>query len=213
MLNDNFSRRLHASGFQRRATELPGGRVAYRLADGSGYVALDMWHWRELGSGFQDRAKSIVRRANWVCAALFPSILLCGMTLGQMLPSAGIFILVAIFLGPCFIYLWQSHQIARIAASIEAELSHRPRVCPLPEDSGRPPRWLDVACMILVGPALIVAAIGQAGGPGTFRGTPLQGSDFGPMAWAGLAVILLRLLWPRLFGRRPTSRPPKGPSR
>jgi len=190
----SFSEKLAASGFQHRATPL-GRRVVYRLADKSAYVSVDADEWRALCASFSARVAPVRRRMNWMYLSLPPGIMLYALTLGQVIPGVGVIILLAIFGGPPAIYLWQSREVERIARSIEAELARRPRVMAPPEDPGKPPRLLDIACLYLIGPGLILSVIGEIGGPDTFRGTPLTGTHFGPLAWAASAVIALRLFW------------------
>src|SRR6185436_6575883 len=114
MLDIGFSRGLARINFKHRAT-VSGGRVTYWLADGSGHVGLESSEWRALIARFEDESRMVLRRAKLALLTLFPVTFVYGMTLGQIMPGAGLVIVAAIFLGPPGIYLWQSHKIARIA--------------------------------------------------------------------------------------------------
>jgi len=194
MIGMGFSRALAQTGFQHRATLLPGGRVIYRLADGSGHVALRADEWEAVGEHFDTQVRPVGRKTIWLSIGLFPAIFVFGMTIGQMLPVAGILILAGIFLGPIAIYLWQSYRIKHIAGAIEKELARLPRVAAAPAPAWRPPRWLEIACMLLVGPGLIVQIYGSLN-PNAFRNTPWTGMHLGWMGIAGFAVLGAMLLY------------------
>jgi hypothetical protein len=197
-MSPGFADALAAGGFQHRASFEPGGQVVYRLADGSGHVRLARLKWDALGDRFAAELVPVRRRTFWLSLALFPAIFLFGMTIGQVLPYAGVAILAGIFLGPLAIYLRHSRKVQEAAARIEAELERFP-LCPAPpRDPRREPRWLQMAFLILVGPPLIIGIIGEIGGPDTFRGTPLVGKGIGPAEVVALLLIALRLAWPRL---------------
>lgn len=188
MLGMGFSRALASSGFRHRATAVPGGRVLYRLADGSGHVALHEREWDAVGVAFDEATQPVMRRVRWLSVALFPAIFLYAMTLGQVVPGAGLLVLLGIFFGPLGIYLWQSHRIAAISRLIEAELAQLPRVAAPPADPSRAPRWLEIAALLIVGPGLIVQLYGSFD-PGAFRNTPWSGAHFDWKGWLGLAVL------------------------
>ncbi|HMG45985.1 MAG TPA: hypothetical protein VK614_00795 [Allosphingosinicella sp.] len=188
MLGMGFSRALTESGFQHRATAVGGGRVVYRLADGSGHVALDADEWDALGEHFRAEARPVGRTTTWLSIGLFPAVFVFGMTIGQILPGAGILILAGILLGPLAIYLWQSYRIKHIARAIEKELARLPRAVAPPAPPGRPPRWLEIACILLVGPGLIVQVYGSFN-PTAFRNTPWTGMHLGWGGIAGFAVL------------------------
>jgi hypothetical protein len=208
MLSTGFARGLAVNAFKHRATTLAGGRVVYRLADGSGHVELDRREWQSLGENFHDQVRPLGRKANWMIVGLLPGTLLFALTIGQLIPFAGLMILAALLLGPILIYLWHSRQVQRVAAEIEAQLARRPQAAAVPADPARIPRALDIACMLLVGPGLILAIVGELGGPDTFRNTPFVGTDFDASAWVATALILARLLWPRLVRPRSASATP-----
>ncbi len=200
MLHMGFSRQLAASGFQRRATAVSGGRIVHRLADGAGHVGLDAGEWRAVGEHFAAQARPVRRTVRYLSAGLFPAIFLFGMTIGQVLPGAGLVIVAGILLGPLAIYLWQSHRINRIARVIEAELARKPRVAAPAVIESRPPRWLEIAFMLLVGPGLIVQVYGSLN-PDAFRNTPWSGTHLGWPGIAGFAVLAAMLFLRRRAGR------------
>lgn len=187
MLSSGFSRWLAASGFERRATPAPGGRIIYALADGSGHVELDAGQWEAFGERFAGEARAVTRRANWLYGGLLPSVLLYALTLGQIIRFSGIVILVAILGGPLAIYLWQSHRMKAIAARIEADLAHRPSAAAPPVALPRLPRWLEIAAALLAGPHLILEVYGSLN-PDAFRNTPWMGTH---LDWSGVAAFLV----------------------
>jgi len=194
MIGMGFSRALAQTGFQHRATLLPGGRVLYRLADGSGHVALGADEWEAVGAHFRTQVRPVGRKTIWLSIGLFPAIFVFGMTIAQILPGAGILILAGIFLGPLAIYLWQSYRIKHIARAIETELARLPRVAAPPPQAWRPPRWLEVACIVLVGPGLIVQVYGSLN-PDAFRNTPWTGMHLDWAGMAGFAVLAAMLFY------------------
>jgi hypothetical protein len=204
MLDIGFSRGLARINFKHRATT-SGGRVTYRLADGSGQVSLETSEWRALTARFEDESRLVLRTAKLALLALFPVTFVYGMTLGQIMPGAGLVIVAAIFLGPPGIYLWQSHKVARIARNIEAELANRPRVAAPRTAQPRAMRGLEIAALLLVGPHLIVQVYGSLN-PDAYRNTPLLGTQ---LDWSGIAgfLILTTILLLRWRPRRPKSRP------
>ena len=128
MLAIGFSRRLAESGFEHRAVEAPGGVIVYRLADGSGHVSLQRHEWDALRTEFTLKARAVVRRARWCYVGLFPGIFIFAMTIGQILPGAGLLVVGGIFLGPPGIYLWQSYRVKWAAKAVEEKLAFRNRV-------------------------------------------------------------------------------------
>jgi hypothetical protein len=194
MLSTGFSRQLTESGFRHRATRISGGRVVYRLADGSGHVGLGADEWDALGAYFAAQARPVGRTVIYWSIGLFPAIFVFGMTLAQVLPGGGLIILAGVFLGPPAIYLWQSHRIKAIAREIETELARRQRVAAAPAGESRPPRWLGIAFMLLVGPGLIVQVYGSFN-PDAFRNTPWTGMHLGWGGIAGFAVLVAMLFY------------------
>lgn len=189
MLSAGFSRWLTVSGFERRATPVPGGRVVYALADRSGHVELDGLEWQAFGDRFQEEARAVTRRANWLYGGLLPGVMVYAFTIGQLFWFTGIVILLAIFVGPIAIYLWQSHRIKAIAKGLEADLARRPRA-PAPAVAlPRIPRWLEIAAALLVGPHLVFQVYGSLV-PDAFRGTPWMGTR---LDWSGIAGFLILL--------------------
>jgi hypothetical protein len=124
-----------------------------------------------------------------------PATFIFAMTAGQALPFSGLLILAGIFLGPLAIYLRHSRHVQRISRVVEAELARFPRCGHFERDIHPKPRWLEVGLMMLVGPHLIISVIGQVGGPDMFRGTPLSGSNIGPLQLAAFLLIAVRLKW------------------
>jgi hypothetical protein len=212
-MNPAFADALATSGFRHRAALDAEGMVVYRLADGSRHVRLTRLEWEALGREFEaDRAASR-RRTFWLQIGLFPCILLFAMLFGELVPFAGLMILVGIFGGPIAIYLRHSAKVQQAAARIEAKLAGYGEAVRPERDVRREPRWLEIAFLILVGPPLLIGLIGEMGGPDTFRGTPLMGSGVGAFEIAALILIALRLAWPRLalWLARPAEAPPRPP--
>jgi hypothetical protein len=205
MLDIGLSRGLARINFKHRAT-VKGGRVTYRLADGSGHVGLETSEWRALTARFEDESRMVLRSAKVALLALFPVIFVYGMTLGQIMPGAGIIIVAGIFLGPPGIYLWQSHKVSRIARTIEAELARRPKVAAPRISQPRAMLGLEIAALLLVGPHLILQVYGSLN-PDAYRNTPLLGTE---LDWSGIAgfLILATILLLRWRPRWPT-KPPK----
>jgi hypothetical protein len=197
MLDIGFSRQLAKINLKDRAL-ICDGEIVYRLADKSGHVSLPPAEWHGVIGGFDQESKLILRRARRLLFGLFPGILVFGMTLGQILPGAGILILAAFFLGPPAIYLWQSNRVQRLAAAIDAELARRPRVAAPCVPSPHAPRWLEIAFVLLFGPHLILEVYGSFD-PHAFDGTPLMGTQLSWPGIAGFAVLaaILFLRWHR----------------
>lgn len=197
-MDSKFSEQLARSGFAHRATGSSGGSVVYRLADGSGSVRVPVQIWNRLSEEFETALAPSRKRTRWLSIALFPAILIFGMTVAGYIPFGGVLILVGIFLGPIAIYLLHSRDVQIITRSIEDRLKTYPS-CPAAQpDATRFPRALEIAFMVLVGPHLLLAIIGEIGGPDTFRGTPLSGIGIGTFQILALALIAIRLLWPRV---------------
>jgi hypothetical protein len=189
MLSAGFSRWLTVSGFERRATPVPGGRVIYALADRSGHVELDAIEWEGFGDRFADEARAVTRRANWMYLGLLPAVMVYALTIGQLFWFSGIVILLAIVAGPIAIYLWQSYRIKAIAARIEADLARRPRAARPAAAMPRIPRWLEIAAALFVGPHLIFQTYGTLN-PDAFRGTPWMGTRIDWSAAVGFLILL-----------------------
>lgn len=197
-MDSKFSEQLARSGFAHRATESSDGSVVYRLADRSGSVRVPIQVWNRLGEEFETALAPSRKRTRWLSIALFPAILIFGMTVAGYIPFGGVLILIGIFLGPIAIYLMHSRDVQTVTRSIEERLKSYPR-CPAAQpDAIRFPRVLEIAFMVLVGPHLLLAIIGQIGGPDTFRGTPLSGIGIGAFQMLALGLIAIRLLWPRI---------------
>jgi hypothetical protein len=196
VISFNFPRWLSRSGFQRRSAAVSRDRMVYKLADRSGYVALDRPEWEALGERFDTECKMVSRRTNWVCCCAPFAVFLFGMTLGQILPGAGLIIVAAIFIGPAALYVWHRRGIERVADAIEADLARRPRVAE-PQGIAPPPvpRWLEIAGFFLIGPGLIIQVYGSLN-PDAYRNTPLSGTQLNAFGLAGFvalaAIICLR---------------------
>lgn len=196
----SFSSALARSGFQHRSTPSADGHVIYRLADGSGHVKVSVHDWTAIGDLFEKETRAIRRRATVRVLMLLPAILIFGFTIGQVLPWSGLIIVILFFGGPIANYLWQSHEVRKVSATIESFLCQLPRTAAPPPSRKRPPRWLDIACIFLCGPWLVLALIGEIGGPDTYRNTPLKGMHLNWEAWVAIAALVLRLAWPRVVG-------------
>ena len=197
-MDTGFSDNLAISGFAHRATVCPDGSVVYRLKDKTACVRVPAREWDLLREEFLLKLAPSRRRTRIHSILLFPAVLVFALTLGQLVPFTGLIIVTAIFVGPLAIYLAHSFDVRRISCSLEERLRTFPRL-PLQEiDKRRFPRALEIAFMLLVGPNLLLAIIGEIGGPDLFRGTPLVGIGIGPFQIAALGLIALRLSWPRL---------------
>ena len=187
-MSDNFSLFLASSGFEHRATRVPGRGVVYRLRDRSGHVALPALEWDRLQQRLAEETKPVNRRTNWLFAGLIPGIFLFGLTLGQILPFGGIVILVGLFFGPGAIYLWRARRIEQIARGIEAELARWPKAGPPPPVPGRTPRWMRIALFLLVGPELVLQIWGTLN-PQAYAGSPWAGMHLEVPGIAGLVLL------------------------
>lgn len=219
MLSLGFSRALTSGGFEHRATIMPGGRVVYRLADGSGHVDLPLRDWRALGERFQAETKAIVRRATISTVWMIPGLALYMIVMGSIAYAidsstlggiGAVGFLIMLLFGPPVIYLWQSHRVQRIAAAIEAELARHPRVEAPPAVPWRVPRALEIAALVLIGPHLIVQVYGSFF-PDAFRNTPWTGMHLNWSGIAGFAVlaILVFFRW-RARGQEQEARESQG---
>jgi hypothetical protein len=198
MINLRFSDAVHKSGFQHRANLLPDGSVVYRLADGSGSVALPRARWEAIGEAFTLEIAPFRKRTNRMMWLLFPAIFVLAMTVGQIFPYTGILILLGIFGAPLAIYLWYSAKVAQAAKTAEVRLKKFPQTPPVKAPVGKIPRVIQIASLILVGPYLIIAIIGEIGGPQTFRNTPFTGANIGWLEMIAMGLIAFQLLWPVL---------------
>jgi hypothetical protein len=192
MLDIGFSRRLAESGFEHRASEGPGGRIVYRLADGSGHVSVERHEWDALLTEFTLAARAAVRQARWAFVFLFPGIFIFGMTIAQILPGGGLFIVLGIFFGPPGIYLWQSYRVKGAAKAVEEKLTFRKRVSAPPPVPFKLPRWVEIASFVLVGPHLLIEIYGTIN-PDAYRNTPLLGTSLdwtSAISFAILAAVI-----------------------
>lgn len=196
-----FASALHRTAFLHRATPAPDGRhVIYRLADGSGHVRVPRDEWEQIGAIFQKETKAIRRRAIVRILLLPFVVLIVGFTIAQVIPWGGLLIVVLFFGGPIANYLYQSYEVKKVSRAVDATFATLPRTQAAPPTPERPPRWLDIACIFLVGPWLILALIGEVGGPDTYRNTPLKGMHLDWEAWLAIGVLALRLAWAPVVG-------------
>lgn len=193
MLDFSFPRLLAQSGFEHRATPEPDGRIVYRLADRSGHVRVERAEWDRLLEEFSTRVRDIQRGTRKWLIGLFPGIFLFGMTIGQILPGAGLLIVLGIFLGPPAIYLSQSYRVRWAAEAIDLKLALRNRVAAPPPKPFRIPRALEIASFVLVGPHLLLELWGSIS-PETYRNTPLLGTELNWTSAISFAV-LAGVLW------------------
>ncbi len=196
MLDISFSRKLAESGFERRATPAADGRITYLLADKSGHVSVGRAEWDGLLAEFSETVRRVQRTAKWWFAGLFPGIFVFAMTIGQILPGAGLLIVLGIFFGPPAIYLWQSYQVRWAAEAIDLKLALRNRVAAPPPKPFQAPRWLEIVFFVLVGPHLILEAVGSAY-PDAYRNTPLLGTELNWLSAVSFAILaaILYLKW------------------
>lgn len=201
MLEPNFSEFLATSGFAHRATFQADGSVIYRLGDRSGAVLVARNDWQRLSRDFALRMTPVRKRTRQLNIRLLPATFVFGMTVGQYLPFSGLLIIAAIFLGPLFIYWRHSRQVKTFCGMAENELVTYPQCVAAEQDLRREPRWLEIAFMVLVGPHLLIALVGEIGGPDLFRGTPIQGVSVGAVEIITFLLLGLRLAWPRVGPR------------
>lgn len=196
MINPRFSDAIHKSGFQHRANLLPDGNVVYRLIDGSGSVVLSRAKWDAIGEAFALEIAPFRKRASRMTWLLFPVIFVFAMTAGQFFPFTGLLIILGIFGGPLAIYLWYSAKAQQAAKLAEDRLKKFPQTSSVKAPVGKMPRAIQIAILILVGPYLIIAIIGEIGGPQTFRNTPLSGANIGWSEMIAFGLIAIQLFWP-----------------
>lgn len=192
MLDISFSRKLAESGFERRASPASGGGIVYQLADKSGHVCVAKAEWENLLGEFSGKVRRVQRTAKWWFAGLLPGIFVFAMTIGQIVPGAGLLIVLGIFFGPPAIYLWQSYQIRWAAEAVERKLTLRNRVAGPPLKPFQAPRWLEIVFFVFVGPHLALEMVGSLD-PDIYRNTPLLGTELNwlsALSFAILAVIL-----------------------
>ena len=188
MLDFSFPRLLAQSGFEHRATPEPDGRIVYRLTNKSGHVRVERAEWDRLLEEFSTRVRDIQRGTRKWLIGLFPGIFLFGMTIGQVLPGAGLLIVIGIFLGPPAIYLSQSYRVRGAAEAIDLKLALRNRVAAPPPKPFRIPRALEIASFVLVGPHLLLELWGSIR-PETYRNTPLLGTELNWTSAISFAVL------------------------
>ena len=196
MVDISFSRKLAESGFERRASPAPGGRIIYQLADKSGHVSVARTEWDSLLGEFSEKVRRVQRTAKWWFAGLFPGIFVFAMTIGQIVPGAGLLIVLGIFFGPAAIYLWQSHQVRWAADAVELELALRNQVSAPPPNPFQAPRWLEIVFFVLVGPHLALELVGSLY-PDAYRNTPLLGTELNWLSAISFAILsaILYLKW------------------
>lgn len=211
MLHVDFSRRLARASFQSRISEGPGPALTYRLMDGSGYIRLDREEWAQIGDYFARETRPSVVRAYVGLILTLPAFVLW-ISMTHVPPLSYLFALLPVSIATCVkiaalpglpiaVYLRHSNYTQSVVTTIERELTGRPRVKAPPADPERVPLWLDVLTMLLVGPGLVIAVVGETD-PTSLENTPFDGAHLGPAALAGVSVIALRLLWPRIRRRR-----------
>jgi len=207
-----ISRALARVTFLHRVTDLPDGALAYRLADDSGHVRLSRTEWERAGHAFKHATGRVKRNAVIALFLWMPAyvlyIAICDAVVSdawaRALPR---WLWFAIFVAPLFatpvlIFIWWTYRVIRIAMEVDASLTKgaRVRISAPPRNPFRVPFWLDVLCVLFVGPHLIVATIGQFD-PDALRNTPLTGQHIDGVAIFGFALIAVRLVWGYLARR------------
>lgn len=200
----SFSSRLARTRLRHRVSELPDGALAYRVEDGTGFVRLTQREWAETGQFFDDNIRKSARNARIAMFLWLPAyvtyIAICSTLIprewARALPSWLYFV---VFIGPLpgtpiAIYLRHSYHVKKVSKAIDAALGVRPRAAEPPKDPFRPPFWLDLLCLLFVGPGLVVAVIGELA-PQAFRNTPLSGRHIDWQAMVGFALFALWLGW------------------
>lgn len=200
----NFSSALARLRFQHQITPLPNGGLAYRLANGSGHVAVSRHEWDEAGDLFKASTGRSLRRARIASLLWLPGFVLYNIICGAIIPREVVRVLPwsvynTLFLGPFFatpgiIYLWHSYEVKRICTMIDAFFVDRPRIASPAALPWHPPFWFDLLCLLFVGPYLIIAVTGQID-PGLFRNTPLSGRHMDGVAAFGMVLLAARLAW------------------
>lgn len=211
-----FSHQLAKVRFQHRVTELPDGKLAYRLSDGTGYVRLTKSEWHDVGTFFNESVAPSKRRATVEMLLWIPGYVLFIAIAGAIIPKEFAralpnWLYSLIFLGPLFatpfvIYLRHSFHVKRVSDAIDATFARRPPTSVPQREPWRPPFWLDVLGLLFVGPHLIVSVIGELD-PDFFRNTPFTGSRLDALAVFGFALIVVRVVWSATA--RMASQPPQ----
>lgn len=211
-LDIGFSRHYAGLRLAYRASLQPDGHIAYRLADGSGYVRLEPDELKEIIAYFRQQTRGSYVKAQFgliLCVPAFvllciflnaPPIKFVWMQLGlKQVVQWGTLAALPGF--PVAVYLWLSRVVERIEKAIEAELSYRERVRAPRRDKKRLPIGIDIAIALLAGPHLVFAVVGSLS-PTIFDDTPLSGTQIDLLAIGAFALIALRLVWPRIAARR-----------
>jgi hypothetical protein len=200
-----FARALARLRFQHRATELPDGGLAYRLKPSAQHVRVTRGEWQDIGQVFEESNRASARKATNLLLLCLPAyvayVALCNLVVpkdvARALPQ---WLYLLVFVGPLpgmpvAVYLWHSRQVQTVSRAIDATLAERPRI-PAPKAAARPrpPFWFDLICLLVVGPHVFVALLGELN-PDLFRNTPFSGRHLDPKAMAALALIAIRLLW------------------
>ncbi len=210
MLDIEISRGLARTRFQHRISELPDGTLSYRLADKSGHVRVTREEWEATGTFFTESTRGPKRDATIALFLWMPAyvvyIAICGVLLpkswAQALPE---WLSLVIFVGPLFatpfvIFFWWSFRVQRVCKAIDATFAERAGIQPPRKNPFRPPFWLDVLCLLFVGPQLIIAVIGEID-PNALRNTPLTGRHLDWQAMLGFALIAARVAWGKVAKR------------
>jgi hypothetical protein len=205
LLDIGFSRRLAKINFKDRAT-IRHDRVVYRLADGSGHVALELYEWRVMLADFDAECAKVLRIAKRCMVGLLPAILIYAVTLGWVIPGGHWVTIAAFYFGAPGIYLWQSNRIERIAREIDARLADRPKVAAPPPEPWRVPRWLEIFCALVVGPHLLFEVYGSIN-PDAYHATPLMGTSLDWSSLISFAVIAAVLYFKWRAARQPVYSP------
>lgn len=214
-INVDLPQALARLRFNYRVVARPDGGHFYRLADKSGYVRLKPGEWDQIGELFHEHTAKTARRAKILLLLHLPMFILLMVIINlppiwQLLKNSPALVhrmvtyatLGFLFLGPVGYYLWHSSRVGRVAAMIDATLLAAPRVDHVIDPIARSPLWLDILCLVLVGPYLIIAIAGELK-PHMFDNTPLSGAHLDVLALIGILAIIARLAWPWLAMRKP----------
>ncbi len=176
---------LATSGFEARATRVPGGDVIYRLEDRSGHVRVPGPDWDRLQHQLDLDTKAVNRQTRWQIVGLVPAIVMAGLIAP---PLAAAFALIGLLPGPWAIYAVRGIRTGRHARAVETALRHYPKAGPPPPVPGRTPRWMKVAIFLLVGPELILQFWGTLN-PDAYAGSPWAGMHLELPGIAGLLLL------------------------
>lgn len=204
MFDAGIFEEISRSGFRYRAKFMKDGSVVYRTAGRHCFVRLPREDWNRLIEAFETSMTPIRRRTLIASFVHYPmalfGLIFLSFILFWMPPIAGpvpaLFILGVVFGTPIFIFLRHFNVVRRRSKDLEQLLLRYPETEPFLRSVKKPPRIVDVLLIILFGPSLFIAVVGEIGGPDYFRNTPLVGAGIGTTEYVIFALVALRLAGP-----------------